>query len=1142
MSEERLTGSDKRGLLLWIALGILGVVFAQKFYFRAFPEASVNFQVSRDEALSRAKSFVANLGENVSDYQTTVVFSVDDHAKTYLERELHLDQANQLMSTILNIWYWDVRFFKPQQEEEFNVRVNPAGQIVGYDHKVEESRSGAKLDRSAAQTEATDFLSEKLGANLADWDFLPEEANSKTKPARTDWSFTWEKHAFRAKDAPYRYTVEIQGDRIGAAEQYLQVPEAWTRSFQQLRSSNDFLTLLALVPYIILLVAVIWLGISLTRRGQTSWKLAIGLGIFVAALLTLMQLNSWPVARAAYDTNTTYSSFVLEQIAKAIAFGVVSVLTITLVLPGAEPLYRSFLPGRLRLSQAFTLRGLRTKEFFSSAIVGISMAAFHIGFVVAFYVVATHFGAWAPQELNYENSINTAFPWIAGVAIGFLASTNEEFTFRLFAIPFFHRLTGSRFLAVLIPAFCWSFLHSNYPQEPAYIRGIEIGIMGVIAGLVMLRWGILATLIWHYTVDASLVGLFLLRSHSVYFKISGAIVGAAALAPLAFATVSYLSRGKFEDAESLLNRAEPAPEIEFGTAEHAIGLEQAAPANRYSALTPAILVVLILCFIAGSIMAWRGRYSSTSIGDYLRLSVDARTAKTQSDEILRQRGIDPASFRSATLMTDRTDRYTNEFLHRHLSVAQINSIYASQVPGALWRIRYFRDSQPEEYRIFLKPDGSLHSFRHTIAENTPGDSLSQEQAVAIAEKFLREEKKLDLKQWSLVEATSDKKPHRVDHTLTWQQNTPLDDPSSAPADKTKHAYARVEVQILGNEIGDYATDIKIPDEWRRKQEETTLARAIFGYALPALFFLGLGATIIIMFFMNLRSEAARSIPWRRIALWASWSLLAYVLNFAFGNSIATLFNAYQTAIPFKTMIGTAAIGLIIGIPFYFAAFSALFGIAWYFASVTFERDRLPGWLGMSADYYRDALCIGLGGTAVYVGLTHLPKISDDTGTTLHRWIETSFAGHFDATYPALAIVGTVLSRSLLFTGLVALTGSFVSAQLRKTWQRILIFVFAALALVGTNWIGAGSFVKQFSGTLIFLGIAVLIVRYVLRLNLLGCFLLVAGSSLLSSALDLLEQPDRFYHTNGIMLLAATAVLFLWPLATWRLRPHEAYGS
>ena len=58
MAGERLTGSEKRALFLWVVLGILGALFACKYFFRAFPEASVNFKVSREEALARALNFV----------------------------------------------------------------------------------------------------------------------------------------------------------------------------------------------------------------------------------------------------------------------------------------------------------------------------------------------------------------------------------------------------------------------------------------------------------------------------------------------------------------------------------------------------------------------------------------------------------------------------------------------------------------------------------------------------------------------------------------------------------------------------------------------------------------------------------------------------------------------------------------------------------------------------------------------------------------------------------------------------------------------------------------------------------------------------------------------------------------------------
>ncbi len=314
VAEDRLTGSDKRALLLWILLGIVGVVFAQKYFFQAFPEASVDFKVSRAEALARAQKFVGSLGEDVSGYQSAIVFDVDDNAKTYLEREVGLQQANQLMSSELNIWYWKVRFFRPKQEEEFQRAGQPGGEIVGYEHTVEEARAGASPDRAAAEAAAQDFLRNKMGVDLSKWAFLPEEANSSKEPNRLDWSFTWEKRDFRAKDAPYRLRVELQGDRAGSSKEFLQVPEAWERSYAKLRSKNILYNQVAIIPYLALMVAAIGLGILLTIRKQTSWGGAIKLGIVVAILLFFMQLNNWPLERMAYDTNSSYGSFVFQQI------------------------------------------------------------------------------------------------------------------------------------------------------------------------------------------------------------------------------------------------------------------------------------------------------------------------------------------------------------------------------------------------------------------------------------------------------------------------------------------------------------------------------------------------------------------------------------------------------------------------------------------------------------------------------------------------------------------------------------------------------------------------------------------------------------------------------------------------------------
>ncbi len=1130
MAGDRLTGSEKRALVLWVAAGILGIVFAQKYFFRAFPEASVNFQVSREEALARAQTFVTSLGENVSGYRSAVAFNVDDEAKTYLERELDLRQANQLMSSDLHVWYWEVRFFRPQQEEEFRVRVSPAGQIVGYDHKIEEARAGPSLERAAAETAAQNYLTSKLGIDLKSWDVLPEEANSKKKPNRLDWEFTWEKHGFRAKDAPYRLQVSLQGDHIGGSEEFLKVPEAWQRSYSRLRSGNNTLALVFTVPYIALLAVAVWMAIRFTKRGQTSWRGAILLGLAVAGLLFLQNLNDWPHWASSYDTNQPYANFIATKLTLALLFSVLTALTVTLVLPSAEPLYRASQPERMRLSRAFTLRGLRSKEFFSAAVVGVSMAAAHIGYVVAFYVVGSKYGAWAPQELNFDDSVNTAFPWISGAAIGLLASTNEEFTFRLFAIPFFKRISGSRWIAVIVPAFLWSFLHSNYPQEPAYIRGIEIGLVGIVAGIVMLRWGIVAPLIWHYTVDASLVGLLLMRSNNLYFKVSGAVVAAAALAPLAFACISYLTRRGFETEEDLLNRAAPAPEIDFK--EEPAGATAETKSTRYEALAPAIIAFLAVCVVAGGAAVWR--LKPEAIGDYLKLSVDARSARARGDEVLRQHHVAPNSYLHSAALENVADPIKNEYLRQRVGIAGINAIYANQIPGALWRVRYFRDGQPEEYAVILRPDGALHSIHHTLAEETPGASLSKEEAKARAEKFLAEEKRIDLKAWTLVEPSSEKKPHRIDHSLTWQQNTPLDASAASVSSAADHAYARIDVQVLGDEVANYRTYIKIPDEWVRKQKELTPLRTVVNYAIPGLFFAGLGIIGLIVFLKNLKSEAARAIPWKRIGLWALWGLCGFLLVFAFGNFITNRLDEYDTSNPLKFTYAAIAIGVLFGATFVFGEIALLFGMASFYAARAFGEEHVPGWLGMLANYYRDAFCLGLGGSAALLGLQRLLAVASPHWPTVHRALPASFGQAFDAILPAVSFAGGALQHGLRLTGIVVAVAAFVAAQVRHPAVRILLLLLGALSVTPGNWGSPADLGKQFLTQLILLSVVALGVRWVVRFNILGCFLIVAGSSLLGGASELLSQPDSFYRANGYAVLAVLVLLFAWPLTAWRM--------
>jgi drug/metabolite transporter (DMT)-like permease len=79
------------------------------------------------------------------------------------------------------------------------------------------------------------------------------------------------------------------------------------------------------------------------------------------------------------------------------------------------------------------------------------------------------------------------------------------------------------------------------------------------------------------------------------------------------------------------------------------------------------------------------------------------------------------------------------------------------------------------------------------------------------------------------------------------------------------------------------------------------------------------------------------------------------------------------------------------------------------------------------------------------------------------------------------------------------------------------------------------FAKQFIAGALLLGLLVFGMTRVVRYNLLGCFLVVAGTSLLATAAKLFSQPEGFYRGNGYAVLLILAGLLAWPLWTWSMR-------
>ena len=338
---------------------------------------------------------------------------------------------------------------------------------------------------------------------------------------------------------------------------------------------------------------------------------------------------------------------------------------------------------------------------------------------------------------------------------------------------------------------------------------------------------------------------------------------------------------------------------------------------------------------------------------------------------------------------------------------------------------------------------------------------------------------------------------------------------------------------MGDQAVNYRTYVKIPEFFVREQEKRTLPRTLFVVGRIVLY-LVLAIVTLVFYFKRMKTQPVH-VPWRRLLIWGFSGFAAFAVSFLLGNGIPELLGNYRTAFPFRLFLGTQIGVTILQGGFILGAIVLLFGVAWDFATRAFGEERVPTWLSMPGNYYRDALLIGVGGSALMIGLRQLIEATLTLLPALHRGYPAHFGGTFDAVYPAAMVIGGGILRALFLTGVAALASAFLAAELRVRWLRLVLFLTVAASMIA-SWGSPLDFVEQFVVAAILLGVVVFGIRRVARFNLLGWFLVIACTRLLGGAVELLSQPSKFYQTQGYIVVAALGLLLLWPLLTWRMRP------
>jgi hypothetical protein len=1102
--------------LLIAILGVVGLLTFLYLYETAFPTASIDFQIGRGEALEMAQEFWRRQGHDLSDYRSAVTFRADHSAKNYIDQQAGPATLNRLAKEEISIWRWRVRFFAPLQKEEFGTTFDPSSRLVGFYHAIPEEEPGAKLDAEAAQRLVEHYLREAHGLDLSGYNLV--DSSSHERDDRVDHYFTWERRDFKIGEATYRLHVGIQGDEISSYWEGLKIPEAWFIAQHKESERGGLLGTIGSTFNFVLSAAMAVTFLLQMRAGLIRWRFAISLALIVVIILAVAGLNDLPLRMADYPTTSSLAGYIIQYLLSGLLGLAYTGVMIALQGSTGESLARGLWPKRIPLTRFITRRGLRSREVVAAIIVGYFLAAFQLGYVMAFYRLGQdHFRVWVPVDIPYDDILSTVLPWIYPMTVGASAAINEESFFRLFSGSLVKRYLRVRWLAALVPGVIWASLHALYPQQPFFIRVVELSVIGFILGLVFLRYGVLATITSHYLYNAIVSGSLVWETGELYPRLAMAFVIALPALMLLPAAISLLRRRKllsFEDFPQEEKVVVPTLPSTVAPPTH----REIVPLTKRALAIAGILALLGMVLIIA--------FPTPHLGDFLDVGIGRGEAQGIAIKHLTELELPTQDFHMVSDFTTLVGGDTPQYLIENLGVEGAERFLESQLPTYGWHVRFWKPEKKEEIRVWVDPSGQPIAMSHTLEEEASGANLKVEEAQEIAENFLDKFQGIPLAECELADSSSQEREARTDHYFTWERK---DQPVGEGA-------LRHYVTVQGERIGAYGSYLKITEAWQREQDKWTAWRAIVSGTKS---YLPMGLTFLCLILFVLRFRVNKLNLRFALIVALAMTLLDFLGRL---NNLSTFFLGYRHTQSLADYLIRYIVGFPQGLAYTFGYWYILGGLAEALYREAFTEEapiplRLSRWRKWSSAGWREATLLCLLAYLLWRG-----------AMILDGWVRAALApssmagprapiGLLDPFLPTLAALTGSLSSTLYYCAILALVVSLLRRYLKRpAWIGPLL----VLAAVAWNCIGAESWaelaVEGIVTLLMALGIWWLVGNY-FRHNVWAYLAAGYTAFMLEDSLNLIGYSYSWYVLNGWLILVL-ALLPCLVAVTMHLRFRE----
>ncbi len=829
---------------VWMALVplcLLCVSFYLAYQKEIFPTIATPITFSQQQAQTQAlganKSLKLKL--NPQQVQTASAYVTNSQIQNYITLEAGgNEKLNQLLTQKKLISsFWSVRLYIPKETQENYYFFTPSGEFYGFSFNIPEDKKLPNISKSKARKKITSFVDKHPIAQIDFSAYTIKDYDSQEQNnGRIDHTFTFENKKAAIGEAIPELTFTISGNRLTTVKPGYKLPENFIKDYQQMYSYNMALGTVGNIMLLGYLAIAVYSIVYGWKRGLLDWHGATLMAAFITATQALSSLNILPTLwYYLYEPSRNPSQFLWEHIIPILPSSAITFTYLTLTMLAAEFLTRQAFPHHPQIWHWLSRKQTASNTLVKQIGMGYAMFCLDLGYIALFYLTALQIpGVWSPSfNLFDPNFIANYVPFFSSFSLSLHAGVWEEFLFR--AIPIASAaIIGRKYnrphlfigIALVLQAVVFGIAHASYPQQPFFIRAIELSIPFFFWGLAYIHFGLLPCIVSHYAYDLFVTSesLFFMDTPHIWIQQIGAAIclGLPALILLGLRVYqqSFWSWKPLPDSE----RNEKWQNPTRSSKETPYLIQKTQLLSR-----PALLILTAVALLGlGTIISSTQKIVPATTQLTLSKTQALEEAKKTAASIL---DLDK-DWEISIIAENRGGTTSPEYLQYLLgsensnAILQKRSIETTQgteyldafLPRSVWHVRYAnftgdQDARSEQLDIYLRCPGKPATFEYTLSENTPGKNIEEAEAVTLAQKSL-ETHTLNRKQttpWKVIKSSSQTQPSgRVDWHITLQYpDTQI----------LKEVTPRWYVAINGNQVTFMGGTIFIPEKWQENLSE-----------------------------------------------------------------------------------------------------------------------------------------------------------------------------------------------------------------------------------------------------------------------------------------------------------------------------------